>query len=393
MRKSLFSLVALVPALLLADAWRPSEFELRGWNHAMPLTEPSDKLFSPIGFAISVAMLGEGTGGNHRANIAEALGLLSDFGNAFSYVFKSYAEASASNAVNITFAPSLWTRQRKKLDLDYRRSLQRNFEAETGSLASALPINAWTEAKTDGRITTIIDKVDPRTEVLLLNAVAFEGAWAKGFDPARTTSEPFTREDGGTTNVMMMHGELQEVVRVRNSHVAAIRVPFAAAGMSMLYLLPPAGTPIRDLRDNLTRKTSIDGIKSLFRAQSGADVDVLPLKVALPRMENLSRWDLLSSLAVFKVPASGYPRIGEDFKINEVIQAAYIKIAETGYSLTPGATPPPKQEKRRSWREREEDEERRAMPRESFILNRPFLYFVWDEKSDTLLLAGQFMGR
>ena len=385
----------LAPVLLLADAWRPSAFEIRGWNHAVPLTEPSDNLFSPIGFAISVAMLGEGTGGNHRANIAEALGLMSDFGNAFSYVFRSYAEASASNAVSITFAPSLWTRQRKKLDLDYRHSLQRNFEAETGSLINAEPINAWTEAKTDGRIAAIIDKVNPRTDVLLLNAIAFEGAWAKGFDPGRSVSEMFTREDGSTTKLTMMHGELQEVVRVKNDHVTAIRVPFAAAGMSMLYLLPPAGTPIRDLRANLTRKIPIDELKSLFRAKSGAEVDVLPLKVALPRMENLSRWELLSSLAVFKVPVSGYQRIGEDFKINEVVQAAYIKIVETGYSLTPGVTPPPppKKEKRLSWREREEDEARRAMPRESFILNRPFLYFVWDERSDTLLLAGQFMGR
>ena len=29
---------------------------------------------------------------------------------------------------------------------------------------------------------------------------------------------------------------------------------------------------------------------------------------------------------------------------------------------------------------------------ESFLLNRPFVFLVWDEATDTIILAGQFNG-
>ncbi len=387
--------VLLTPAMLRAEAWRPSDFEIRGWNAVMSATNAGDSVFSPIGLAISVAMLGEGTGGAHRANIAEAFGLLSDFGNAFSYVFKSYAAASASNAVSICVAPSLWTRQPGKLDLDYRHSLQRNFEAETGSLVNVLPINAWTEAKTDGRISEIISEIPPRTDILLLNAVAFEGAWEKGFDPAQTKQEDFHRADGTTCKVPLMRAE-RFVTRVQADSYTAIRLPFAAANMSMLYLLPSSGLAIDTFRARWGKDLSIDELKSLFRVGSGAEVSSVSLKLAVPRMEIESRWNLRSIISTFNVPASGYARIGADFKIDSILQAAFIKISETGYSLTPGVQPPePKEEVGRAGlrnrRIREDDTPPPA--KESFRLDRPFLFLVWDEATDTIILSGQFTGK
>ena len=397
MRKTALAAVLpalLAPALLHAEAWRPSDFEIRGWNAVMSETNVANSVFSPIGLAISVAMLGEGTGGTHRANIAESFGLLSDFGNAFSYVFKSYAAASASNAVSITVAPSLWSRQPNKLDLDYRHSLLRNFEAETGNLANTLPINAWTEAKTDGRIPEIVSAIPPHTDILLLNAIAFEGAWEKGFDPAQTAQDDFRREDGTVRKVPMMHGE-RVVVRVQNADYTAIRLPFAAPGISMLYLLPPEKTEIAAFRSRWGKDLSIDELKSLFRVGAGADVSTLPLKLAVPRMEIGSRWNLLPVISTFKVPVSGYARIGADFKIDNILQAAYVKVSETGYSLTPGVRPPePKEEGGRAGlrnrRIREDDTPPPAT--ESFLLNRPFVFLVWDESTDTIILAGQFNG-
>ena len=386
--------VLLVPALLRAEAWRPSDFEIRGWNAVMSETNVANSVFSPIGLAISVAMLGEGTGGTHRANIAESFGLLSDFGNAFSYVFKSYAAASASNAVSITVAPSLWSRQPNKLDLDYRHSLLRNFEAETGNLQHLLSINAWTEAKTDGRIPEIVSEIPPHTDILLLNAIAFEGAWEKGFDPAQTTQDDFRCEDGTTRKVPMMHGE-RLVTRVQSADYAAIRLPFAAPGISMLYLLPSEKTKIAAFRSRWGKDLSIDELKSLFRVGTGAEVSTLSLKLAVPHMEIDSRWSLRPIISAFKVPVSGYARIGADFKIDAILQAAYVKVSETGYSLTPGVVPPPKQEEpmRPGWRGRREREEAPPPATESFLLNRPFVFLVWDETTDTIILAGQFNGR
>jgi len=395
MRK-LFLLVLYAPAMLWAAAWRPSDFEIKGWNAIVSSDTSRDSVFSPIGLAMSVAMLGEGTGGLHRANIAESFGLLSDFGNAFQYVFQAYDAASASNAVSITIAPSLWTRQPNKLDIDYRRSLQRNFEAETGNLSHILPINAWTEAKTDGRIPEIITELPPHTDVLLLNAIAFEGAWDKAFDPEQTIQEDFRREDGSVVRIPFMHDE-RMVARITCDDYLAFRLPFAAQGISMLYLMPPEGGKIDAFRARWGKDLSIDEMKSTFRVSSVTDVSVLPLKIAVPKMEIRSRWDLRPVISSFKVPVSGYARIGEDFKIDSIIQASYIKIVETGYSLTPGAKPPEDTQEtvtRSGRRVRVTTEEEETPPaKESLALNRPFLFMVWDETTDTIILAGQFVGK
>ena len=118
-------------------------------------------------------------------------------------------------------------------------------------------------------------------------------------------------------------------------------VPCAASGGSMLYLLPAEKTKIAAFRSRWGKDLSIDELKSLFRVGTGAEVSTLSLKLAVPRMEINSRWSLRPIISAFKVPVSGYARIGADFKIDTILQAAYVKVSETGYSLTPGVVPPP----------------------------------------------------
>ena len=394
-------LAALCPCVLLAEAWRPSEFEIKGWLQTVPATNVSDSVFSPIGLAISMAMLGEGTGGEHRADIAEALGLLGDFGSTFSYLFASYAESSASNTVSVAIAPSLWSRNIRKMDIAYRQSLMCNFGAGTGSLASTLPINAWTEAKTEGRIPEIVTEIPPRTDLMLLNAVAFEGAWQTGFNPSRTTSAEFRPDGAAAVKVPMMHGEAI-ATRLVTDTFTAIRIPFAVKGFHMVYMLPPAGVGLAKLRAQFGENLSIDEVKSRLRAGMGEGLTRLQLKLEIPKMEIRSSWNLVPMMAMCKVPVSGYSRIGEDFRVDQIIQAAYVKVSETGYSLTPGVRPEEKKKKeaRRSiWRRADEENdgsgepERLSPATESFTLNRPFIFFVWDENTDTILLVGQFTGR
>ncbi|MBR4651959.1 MAG: hypothetical protein IKO72_01230 [Kiritimatiellae bacterium] len=400
MRKTALILAALaLPAVLHSEAWRPSDAEISAWNR-IAAEKTGDCAFSPIGLAISVAMLGEGTTGVDRANIMESFGLLSDFGSTFSYVLKSYAESTASNAVSLTIAPSIWSRKIQKMETEYRHSLMRNFEAETGLLSTPLPINAWTEAKTDGRVTNVVGTIDHRTDVLLLNAIAFEGAWQTPFDASLTKKEPFHSADGGVRQVEMMHGEM-EVQRLQDEKYTAVRVPFAVKGFSMLLLLPPKGVDVYSFRASFGKGISIDELKSRFRAASGegfvsAQSASVRLRFAMPRIEMLSRWELTPIISMFKVPKKGYPRLGESATIDEVLQYAYVKVSETGYSLTPGARPPePDKKDTRSRRARYYDDEdsKPAPAKESFSMDHPFVFMVWDANTDTIVIAGQFTGR
>ena len=391
MRKSAL-LTILLPSVALAEAWRPSDFEISSWNMAVSATNTCDSTFSPVGLAISMAMLGEATTGEHRAQIAQSMGIMSDFAS----TFESYAGTSASNAVSISFAPSIWSRRIKAMNIEYRHSMSKIFGAVSDRISTPLPINAWTEAATDGKFPELVTDADMDSDLLMLNAIGFEGAWKDEFDRSRTSDVNFRMDDGRTAKVKCMHCE-STVTRIRSTEFSAIRLPFAADGMSMIYILPPAGMDIGRFRAQIGDKISIDEIKSRFRAGIGIDVETLPLKLSIPRMEMRSRWNLNDFISHFNIPTTGYSRLGETLRLDRVIQAAYIKIDERGYSLTPGRKPPPKQKKfDRGWRhddpEENEADSRPKAVNESFLLNRPFVYMVWDANTDTIILAGQFAG-
>ena len=395
MRKYVFLLMAAVPPMLSAEAWRPSDFEIRGWSMAVAATDTCSNVFSPIGFAVSAAMLGEAAGDSQRMAIAEALGGINDFADTFSYVLESYAATSASNAVAISMAPSIWSRRIRSMDIGYRHRMMRTFGAVSGRLADPVPVNAWTEAKTDGRIPSVIQGIPADGDIMLLNAVAFEGAWKDGFDKKFTRTDDFRTDGGRIAPVLFMHGETT-VTRIQNGEFTAISLPFAAEGVYALYMLPPPGMPIGNLRSEIGTRISIDEVKSLFRVGKGVDVDVVRLKIALPKMELRSSWNLLPLMSRLKFPTGGYAHLGEKWKIGGVFQSACIKVAETGYSLTPGAKPPKLKKKDTSWRHVRDGEEDEAdlppVAKEELVFNRPFVFLVWDSNTDTIILAGQFTG-
>ena len=106
------------------------------------------------------------------------------------------------------------------------------------------------------------------------------------------------------------------------------------------------------------------------------------------------------------MPVSGYARIGEDFRVDRVLQAACIRVSETGYSLTPGVEPPqPEQEKaprryspggtiiQNSGTETFEEKAAGEKTAKALRLDRPFIFMVWEENTDTIVLAGQFTGK
>ncbi len=393
---SLFVCSAFVASA--AEGMRPSAFEMSAWNVTMPFNTQSNAVFSPVGFGMTVAMLGEGIGGSGRAEMADTLGLISDFSVAFSDVIRSYADANISNRVAISIASSLWTTKRRSLSVDYINTLHRGFDAEAGLLSSVLPVNAWTEAKTDGRITNILPEMPRKAETIVMNAVAFEGAWKKPFNNERGRRTEFTREDGSKAEVKMLRTTCP-LLRVEHQRYAAAKVEFAARGVSLVVVLPADGISLRELREKDMSGDGVEELKNQFRVRSGDGVSYARSRFWIPAFNIRSDWDLNPALRASKVPQKGFDRMGEDtFSIDMVKQCAYIKLTGRGFSLTPGMEPEP-QDPRRGRGHGElatsaaaDESEVEIGEGTPFVCDRPFLFFVWDVSTDTFVLAGQYTG-
>ena len=106
---------------------------------------------------------------------------------------------------------------RRRVDvLRRRRSTAQNFADVTGTLSA---VNGWANAKTNGRIPTVLERSTPDDVMFLLNAIYFKGSWRDKFDPAHTRDAPFHPATGGDQSAKLMSREGEDGVR-RNEHVS-----------------------------------------------------------------------------------------------------------------------------------------------------------------------------
>jgi serpin B len=101
---------------------------------------------------------------------------------------------------------------------DYIATLKTRYAAEVFAGASLDDVNGWVSRKTDGRISMILDRLDPDSSAVLLDAVYFKARWASVFDGKLTRNEAFhlTRSQQAEVPLMNQTGDF------RLSHAAAI---------------------------------------------------------------------------------------------------------------------------------------------------------------------------
>ncbi len=350
-----------------------------GWARIVT-NDHCNSVFSPVALATCAAILGEATSGEHRAKIADALDLLTDFSEAFKPVIDFYNESSESNAVFVAMAPSLWLRPPVHSDKDYTRLLQNNFEAEVGRITSPVTVNAWTDAKTDGRIPNIIEHFSNKENAVLAMGIAFEGAWEKPFDAADTTEETFYCTDKTTVQVPMMSAV--HSLRLYNTpEFSSIRLPFAAKGISMLIMRPEEKTTLAQLRGMIKNDNLIPVVLHHLRSPLSIGSEESVTKISVPIIEIRSKYDVKDTLSSFNVPTYGYAAISKQTEIDRVKLDVHFRISEKSKTLARKHSITDKTKK-----------DSPAKPGKSFICNRPFLYFVLDEKHGTVIIAGIYTG-
>ncbi len=148
-------------------------------------------------------------------------------------------------------ANAVWGQQGFAILPAYLDTLAVNFGAElhivdfiNSTEASRQTINSWVEEQTNKRIKDLIPsgRVSTDTRFVLTNAVWFKANWALQFPKNGTRDRAFINRDGSSSSVPFM----QQVFMVPYAHVAgcqAVDIPYAGHDLSMLVLMPDAGTP------------------------------------------------------------------------------------------------------------------------------------------------------
>jgi serine protease inhibitor len=359
--------------------------------HAVQKTIPSRNIvLSPVSAALNLSMVLNGADGETKREMLAALSLSGSELGAINAANAQLIKVIRTPAKSITLsvADSLWVDSRRAtLRPDYLKQAQAWYDAEMTDLdfsnaSAATRINSWASEATQGRISKVIERIDPADLALLLNAVYFKGEWTHKFDKAQTQQRNFTPAGGAVKQVPRM-AQSGRFDYFETPEMQAIRLPFGEGDLVMAVLLPAKSSSLGALEAELTPE-HWTAWKAQYAPRSG--------KIELPRFELKANYRLnepLQTLGMTRAfhadgaqltgmlsSAPGQPHAGRFF-ISSVLQSTYWKVDEEGSEAAAVTTTGIRTAAV-------------ARPQEPFqmIVDRPFFCAIEDRRSGALLFVG-----
>jgi serpin B len=285
------------------------------------------------------------------------------------------ARLLAANAIMLTGQGEL-------ISKDYISHLSKEYGAEVFRNVGLDDINGWVARKTEGKITHLMDEIDPNDLAVLLNAVYFKARWQETFSPSATKDEDFHLSAANKIKTPTMHQHAHFAFATGPGY-RAVRLPYEVAALGMIVVLPDdiSGS------DAIAHQLGTQALAELFtRLNSNSRL----VDLAFPRFMANFNTNLTGEfhragveLAFDRVKAdfsgiTGRPASEVHLWIGGVVHQAVVEVAEeyteaaaaTGLTVRALAMPKPEEP-------------------EHFHVDHPFLFYIVDDATRAVLFEGR----
>ena len=342
------------------------------------VNRPDENLFlSPLSASMALGMTMNGAAGETWNQMRDVLGFGSLAQEEINASYKSLLEllVDLDPTVETAIGNSVWTRQGFPVHSDFLDTVREAFDAEVAELDFASPaasvrINEWVKAATNGRIEDIVPAVIPDIVIMyLINAIYFKGPWTSQFDPSDTRSEPFHLDDGSTRTVPLMTLR-EELPYQESSRFQAVDIPYGGRAFAMTVLLPQQGLSVDTLAATLNagkwediadafHDTDVELFLPRFRMgyerRLNDDLAAVGMVDAFDHRADFTRLSPVAGLFISEVRQKSWVEVNEEG--TEAAAATVVSIAESAVPV--------------------------------FRADRPFLFFIRERLSGTILFAGK----
>jgi serpin B len=343
-------------------------------------------MLSPLSASAALTMLLNGAGGTTYSQVRDMLGYpnhlkIGDINKVYRDLVRQLLQADPK--VKLSLANSMFYDHMFHVRPDFKAALKAEFDALVQELDFSDPksvnvINQWASDNTNGLIDQVLEDLHPDLVMVLMNAIYYKGSWTSEFDEKSTRPRSFTFADGSRSDVPTMSGE----VAVRYTYgegYTAVELPYGRRNFSMVIVIPETHE-FQEFMQEFSADEWLQLTKRLGKTNEWTAADVYLPKFSYRTQsfflnETLQR---LGMLDAFQSRVADFSAISDTpIFVGFVKQDSFIDVNEEGTEAAAVTTigffvdsigsPPGKP---------------------SFYVNRPFLYGIREQTTNTLLFMG-----
>lgn len=348
--------------------------------------------FSPWSISSALAITWEGA----RGTTADEIRSVFHFPDNSTVMREGFAGANADinrgdSGSTLRSANALWAEQTFPFLPEYISTAERTYGAKTTNLdfvtrpdESRKMINRWVEGQTEEKIRDLLPdgSINPRTRLVITNAIYFKGTWVKQFNESTTTEEDFLTGDGTIVRVPMMQRTDKDAI-YRYGETGTLQVlgmPYESSSgrqLSMLVLLPKGG--------NLAKVEQSLDLTGLFELRQ--NLTSQRVNVSFPKFSLETKYSLPGALSAMGMPTA-FTRDADfsgmdgkrDLFIDDVIHQAFVEVDEEGTEAAAATAVVI----RMTSLQLEE-------PVPVFRADHPFIILIQDDETGNILFMGRVM--
>ncbi len=329
---------------------------------------------SPYSISFALSMAYGGARNETKTQMSQVLHFdenLDKSNEAFSEIQRQLNLFKGDTSIRLAMANAIWKRDEEKVYQKYIDMLNKYYGAPLYPITTSKAVNDWVKSKTNNKIDNVIsDETLKKANVILTNAIYFKGNWLHEFDEKNTRKDTFSVNRNKKNIVNMMY-QRNSFNYYQDEYSQVLEMPYKGDGLSMVIVLPKPTYSLSELVANIDAQTF--GNYRLGLAENKVDV-------YLPKFNFTSEFELSNELKEMGLvdpftPVADFSGIApKGLYISNIIHKTFIEVNEKGSEaaavtavvITKSAQPQVIQ----------------------FNANRPFLFFITDKQTETILFMG-----
>ena len=352
------------------------------------LDRTGNVFLSAYSISSALAMTYAGAKGNTAAEMEKALHF--DLGSAathpaFSELQDRLVAVEKQGGIQLAIANSLWPQQGYPFRPEYLDFIKSEYGAGITPLdypgdteGARQTINRWVEDKTREKIKDLIapGNLDPRTRLVLVNAIYFKGKWASQFKSEQTAPADFFVTPESPVQVPLMV-QARKLPYAEFEDCQVVKLSYAGGAVSMLVVLPQEKDGLAAIESLLSPEKLSEWRAALAEREVRVFLPKFKLTWGAARLnEPLQALGMRDAFSETRADFSGMDGQPHWLFIGLVLHKAFVEVNEEGTEAAAATAVVTKA---------------RAMPvpTPEFRADHPFLFLIQEEETGTILFLGR----